>query len=289
MPDTFTVTTSAGELVIAGRYEPVGTLAAQALNLSKSTVQTLESLCRKKDGADSVERFRRVAASIELIASTAARMPLSDCAGLVDDIICFRIYVRRFLSLSLNGTGAEDYRAFCTELENLRSQLRREDNLRRTVLGTDLSPEVDFVVENGRLCERISFSSLRELLLFDLMKAMEQSRTPRACRCCGVYFVPSRSGEVYCTGLAPDGNGKTCREVGARRKFAEKLSGNDVLRLYRAACGRVYTRKSRGGISADDAAGMIHQCTLLRDQALAGELTIDELGEQLSLATRSRK
>lgn len=289
MPDTFIVTTSAGELVLAGRREPFGTLAAQALNLPKSTVQTLESLCRRKDDAEAAERFRREITAIEFISATAAQLPLGDRAGLVDDIVCFRIYVRRFLTQTLNVSGAEDYRAFRTELESLRAQLRREDNLRRTVLSTELSPEVDFVVENGRLCERTTFSSIRELLLFDLLRAMEHSRTPRACRCCGGYFVPSRSGEVYCTGLAPEGNGKTCREVGARRKFAEKLSGNDILRLYRAACGRVYTRKSRGGISAEDAADMIHQCTLLRDQALAGELSIDELGEQLSLATRSRK
>jgi|GEM_PF-1747072 len=286
MSDTFIATYSAGELVLSGRHEPAGSLAAQALNLSKSAVSSLEALCRKKDG-DTAD-FRRTAASMELISATAAGQPISDCAGLVDDIICFRIYVRRFLSLPLSGSGAEDYRAFCTELDNLRTQLRREDNLRRTVLSTEIYPHVDFVVDNGQLCERISFSSIRELLLFDLLRAMERSRTPRACRCCGVYFVPARSGEVYCTGQAPDGNGKTCREVGARRKFAEKLSGNDILRLYRAACGRVYTRKSRGSISAEDAAEMIRLCTALRDRALSGELTIEELGEELSRSTRSK-
>lgn len=288
MSDTFIAIYSAGELVLSGRHEPAGSLAAQALNLSKAAVASLENLCRRRDDADSAAQFQQAAASLELVSAAAESLPLQDCTGLVDDIICFRVYVRRFLSLALSGSGAEDYAAFCTELENLRAQLRREDNLRRTVLSTDISPRVDFTVENGQLCERVSFSSMRELLLFDLLRAMERSRTPRACRCCGVYFVPTRSGEVYCTGLAPDGNGKTCREVGARRKFAEKLSSNEILRLYRAACGRVYTRKSRGGITADAAAEMIRLCTALRDQALAGELAIEDLGEELSRATRSR-
>ena len=288
MSDTFIAIYSAGELVLAGRHEPAGSLAAQALNLSKATVASLENLCRRREDADCAAQFRQAIAALEPVSATAESLPLRDGAGLVDDIICFRVYVRRFLSLPLTGSGAEDYAAFCSELENLRTQLRREDNLRRTVLSTEINPRVDFTVENGHLCERVSFSSMRELLLFDLLRAMERSRTPRACRCCGVYFVPARSGEVYCTGLAPDGNGKTCREVGARRKFAEKLSSNEILRLYRAACGRVYTRKSRGSITADAAAEMIHLCTTLRDQALAGELSIEDLGEELFRATRTR-
>jgi len=287
MSDIFIATYSAGELVLSGRYEPAGSLAALALNLPKNTVASLEALGRKRD-SDSLARFQQSAAALELISGTAESLPLKNSAGLLDDIICFRVYVRRFLSLDLSGSGAEDYMTFRAELENLHAQLRREDNLRRTVLSTDISPRISFTVENGQLCERVEFSSIRELLLFDLLRSMERSRTPRVCRCCGVYFVPARSGEVYCTGLAPDGNGKTCREVGARRKFAEKLSSNEILRLYRAACGRVYTRKSRGSLSAEDAAEIIRACTALRDQALAGELDIDQLGEQLSKTTRNR-
>ncbi len=288
MSDTFIAIYSSGELVLGDRCEPAGTFAAMALNLPKNAVSALETLCRQRD-EDSAARFQRAVSAMDPVSSTAIRMPLDDPAGLVDDIICFRVYMRRFLSLPLTGIGAEDYAAFRSSLESLSAQLRREDNLRRTVLNTELQPKISFSVENGRLCERIAFGSMRELLVFDLLRAMERSHTPRACRCCGLYFVPARSGEVYCTGLAPDGDGKTCREIGARRKFAEKLSGNEILRLYRAACGRVYTRKSRGGISADTAADMIHQCTLLRDQALAGEISIEELADQLSRATRSRK
>lgn len=288
MPDIFVATYSEGDLVLSGQREPAGSLAVIALNLSKTEVSGLEALCRRKEDPESSARLEQAVASLDLVAHTAEKLPLSDCAAMLDDIVCFRVYVRRVISQGLSGRGAEDYAAFRAGLETTSRQLRREDNLRRTVLSMDISPSVAFVPENGRLCERVSFGSLRELLLFDLLRAMERSHTPRACKCCGEYFVPTRSGEVYCTGLAPDGEGKTCREVGARRKFAEKLSGNDVLRLYRAACGRVYTRKSRGGISAPDAKEMIRRCTELRDRALAGELTIDELGEQLSMATGKR-
>jgi len=288
MSDAFVAVYSEGELVCSGRREPAGSLAVRALNLTKTAVAGMEALSRRREEGDNFARLEQTVSDLALVTDTARTLPLTDYAGLLDDIICFRVYVRRALSQPLDGHGAEDHRIFCTEVEAMRRQLRREDNLRRTVLGEDISPVVDFVVDNGRLCERLTFGSMRELLLFDLLRAMERSRTPRACKCCGEYFVPTRSGEVYCTGEAPDGDGKTCREVGARRKFVEKLSGNDILRLYRAACGRVYTRKSRGGISAADAQAMIHSCTELRDRALAGELTIDELGEQLSKATSPR-
>ncbi len=288
MSDTFTAIYSEGDLVLSGRHQPAGSLAVMALNLPKSAVSAIEALARRRDDAGSYARFRDEVSALELVLDTAERTPVSDCFALMDDIICFRVYVRRVLSLPLSGRGADDYRTFCTELESMRRQLRREDNLRRTVLSMDINPDVDFVTEEGQLCERVRFGSLRELLLFDLLRAMERSHTPRACKCCGEHFVPTRSGEVYCTGAAPDGDGKTCREVGARRKFAEKLSGNDILRIYRAACGRVYTRKSRGVLSAAEASEMIHSCTELRDRALAGELTIEELGEQLSLATGRR-
>ncbi len=289
MSDTFTAVISAGELVVAGHREPMGSLAARALNLPKTTVQALEQLRRSKDDPEAADRMKKIAASVELFGIAAEHPPVTDLDSLLDDLVCFRVYVRRLLSQEPGGSGAEDYARFTAELENLSTQLRREDNLRRTVLSTNISPCVDHIAENGRLCRRLRFDSLRELLLYDLLCAMENSHTPRPCLCCGCFFVPTRTGEVYCTGVAPHTFGKTCREVGARRKFAEKLSGNEILRLYRAACGRVYTRKSRGSITADDAAGMIHRCTQLRDQALGGEISIDELGEQLTAATRSGK
>ena len=288
MSDAFYSVYSEGELVFSGRREPAGSLAVRALNLSKAIIAGMEGLSRRRDDADSASQLEQTVSSLELIVGTAQDFPLSDYAALLDDIICFRVYARRALSRPMSGKGAEDYLIFSTEVDSMRRQLRREDNLRRTTLSADICPSVDFIVDNGRLCERLTFGSIRELLLFDLLRAIERSRTPRACMCCGEYFVPTRSGEVYCTGEAPDGGGKTCREVGARRKFVEKLSGNDILRLYRAACGRVYTRKSRGGISAAEATEMIRACTDLRDRALAGELDIEELGEELSLATRSR-
>lgn len=288
MSDTYTATYAEGELLFAGNCEPAGSLVVRALNLPKATVSGMESQCRKREDAENAARFERTVSSLELVTGTAGQIPPEDGTALLDDIVCFRVYVRRALSGNLTGRGAEDFRTFHEGLETMSRQLRREDNLRRTVLSTEINPAVSFAVEDGRLCEKISFGSMRELLLFDLMRAMERSHIPRACKCCGEYFVPSRAGEVYCTGMAPDGEGKTCREVGARRKFAEKLSGNDVLRLYRAACGRVYTRKSRGGISAADAAEIINQCTALRDRALAGEMSIEELGEQLSKVTRAK-
>lgn len=287
MSGTFIATYSEGELLLAGRREPAGSIAAHALNLPKAMVSGAEAMCRKGEDSECRARLRQILSSMELMSADDEAFT-GDCSALLDDIICFRVYVRRVLSQHLSGKSAEDYCAFCSELESMSRQLRREDNLRRTVLSTEINPTVGFVVENEHLCERVSFSSIRELLLFDLFRAMERSHTPRACKCCGEYFVPTRSGEVYCTGEAPDSNGKTCREVGARRKFAEKLSGNDILRLYRAACGRVYTRKSRGGITADVATEMIRRCTELRDSALNGELTIEELGERLSKATSTR-
>lgn len=288
MSDSFTAVYSDGELLISGRRHPAGSLAVLALNIPKTTVSALEALNRRREDERDEKRLERLVSSIDLVSSTAERIPVSECAELVDDVICFRVYIKRFLSLGLVNKGAEDYYAFSTEHASMSAQLRREDNLRRTVLGLDINASVSFSVDSGRLCERLRFGSIRELLLFDFLRAMEHSRTPRACHCCGEFFVPSRSGEVYCTGEAPDGDGKSCREIGARRRFAEKLSGNDILRLYRAACGRVYSRKSRGGISAAEALEMTSLCTELRDRALSGEITIDQLGEGLIRATRKR-
>ena len=283
MADAYVSLYFQGDLMASGRREPAGGLAVRALNLNKAAVAGMEALCRRRE-EDNSAQLEQLAASFGLTAGGSVR----DYSALLDDIICFRVYARRALSRPMSGKGAEDHRVFCAEVEAMSRQLRREDNLRRTVLGMSVSPAVEFVTEDGCLCEQLTFGSMRELLLYDLFRAMERGHTPRACKCCGEYFVPTRSGEVYCTGEAPDGDGKTCREVGARRKFVEKLSGNDILRLYRAACGRVYTRKSRGGITAAAATEMIRACTDLRDRALAGELAIDELGEELSRATSKR-
>ena len=80
----------------------------------------------------------------------------------------------------------------------------------------------------------------------------------------------------YCGNLAPDGKGKTCRQIGAHRK-ERAANGADTIRgAYATARNRAKTQKNRKKITLDDYNRKIAQAQELRDKAEAGELTLKE-------------
>lgn len=276
---------------LGSRFSPAGTLACMALNLSKETISQLESLYKRQRKGEQTEEntLRDALYSLDCISCVTELLP-DDCLELVDQLICFRAYIRHFLMhYDVRANGGAAWEIFLGKLDGLISNARNMDNYARTVFKPNLrSAAIVYSMRGGKLCEEVGLP-YGDLLLFDLLRSMEYGQPPRLCPCCERWFIPQRGDEVYCDQPAPDSNGRTCREVGAVRMFAKRADNSQPLGLCRAACSRIYTRKNRGQLTGDEAAHLTAECRRLRDEALSGAIGVDELEEKLAELSFSRR
>lgn len=267
---------------------PAGTLACMALDLPKETVSYLDSLYRAQKKGGSTVDLREALYSLDCVRAASDLLP-NDCSELLDQLVCFRVYIRHFLQKYDTSDCALAWESFLEKLDDLVAQVRNMDNYARTVLVPHIeSATVSFESRGGLLCEKVQLSYI-DLLLFDLLRSMEYGHPPRLCPCCGGWFIPSRTDEVYCSRPAPEANGRTCREVGAARAFSRKADESLPLGLCRAACSRIYTRKNRGQLTAEEANALTGECRRLRDMALSGEISAAQLEEKLLEVSPGKK
>lgn len=143
------------------------------------------------------------------------------------------------------------------------------------------------------LVERYTFQSLHDFLYVELGRAILRGNAPRQCRLCGNWFLHVQGEKaVYCERIAPGEAEKTCREVGARTVFEEKIQNEDTWKLYKRAYKKYYARLMKGRMSREDFNAWaeramadrdttIEQLKAAADEALRAQLT-EELREKLN-------
>lgn len=162
---------------------------------------------------------------------------------------------------------------------HLQPYAREEDN-------TTINPEVFLDPDAGRvdcsvcfalhpvegenvLVERYTFSSLRDFLYVELGKAILRGNAPRQCRLCGNWFLHEQGDRaIYCDRIAPREEVKTCREVGARAVFENKLQSEETWKLYKRAYKKYYARVMKGNMSREDFNAWAEKAAAKRDTAI---------------------
>lgn len=70
----------------------------------------------------------------------------------------------------------------------------------------------------------------------------------KTCANCGKLFIPiSKSNEIYCNNLLEDDSSKTCRAVGADKKYKAKIKDNEIINLIRSTSSLLSMRVKRNG------------------------------------------
>lgn len=118
----------------------------------------------------------------------------------------------------------------------------------------------------GAMVERYSFSCLRDFLYVELGKAIAKGCAPRQCRLCGRWFLHVQGDKsIYCERVAPGEDEKTCREVGARAVFEEKIQNEETWKIYKRAYKKYYARVMKGNMSREDFNAWVEQAAAKRD------------------------
>ena len=257
------------------------------LNIDRDTYGTmLEELCRSAP-----EEFQKA-----VTPGTPENESLSSFFGklfrLPDELLCFRSYVSTMLDFyfePLRRRNAEHYAVgvywFFSDAaaqEALRAALPPYPTfefLQSRPAMTEYVTMPDPVhPEKYILAERVVFSSLADFLHMDLFRGLMHGNVPRRCHNCRKFFLLQNGYDVrHCTRIAPGETKRTCRQVGAHNKQADRDSKTPVQIEYENTYNRLKKRKARGKISTDEWNALVARAQDIREQAQRGGLSDFEM------------
>lgn len=279
---TFVIEYTDGFAIAADKRGKPGFAATDILAMDKELVTRLSKLYSARNAEG---KICDAMSELGWLGAFAKKCDGEELHRMIDEIICFRVYMRHFLTKcrSDDRSDAQALELFLEKLPSITEALRKEDMLERTVLPGIISPKVEFDIIGGEIGLRYIFPSLIQLLLFDMMKSLSLGYAPRVCPSCGRYFMPGRRNRLYCDGKTVDG--KYCRDVGAVRAHSERVNADSLKSACRAACSRIYTRKCRGKLSASKASKLRLKCRELLEKAEREQVSCETLEEWLREVT----
>ena len=122
-------------------------------------------------------------------------------------------------------------------------------------------------IEDNRIdfVETYYLNSLQALILLEMMYSIRHNVLLTKCPNCSRFFIAHNTGVHYCDRIFK--NGKTCRQLGAKKNYSEKVKADDLLLLYEKKHQVLYHRMKRS----------------------ANKKEQEELAQQLSLFREYRK
>ncbi len=133
--------------------------------------------------------------------------------------------------------------------------------------------------EHGRtiLCEEIEFKDFQSFLYYDFFYAIKRNYIVNKCRNCGEFFL-IQSGKYmsYCDNPLADDKNKTCRDVGAKRKYDDKCKNDPIWQTYNRAYKAHYARYMKKKMTISEFEKWSRYASDLRDKALAGKIEFEQ-------------
>lgn len=186
-------------------------------------------------------------------------------------------YIHQRRSFTGGGQLADCLSRYRRDSENSGRRERLPDGFR---VKSAYEPFTDV---NGQphLALSCTFERLRDFLYVDFFRGLERSHLPRRCDNCGRYFLLAGGKySCYCGLPLPGEPGKSCRDIGAKKRFGSKCKTDPVWLAYNRAYKAHYARCMRGKMSGEDFESWTRRAVALRDQAASGELSAEQY-EQL--------
>lgn len=132
--------------------------------------------------------------------------------------------------------------------------------------------------ENGHpiLCDRVEFPDLESFLFYDLFHGIQRNHFPKQCQNCGKFFL-LQGGQYYsyCDKPVRENPEKTCRDVGARKRYDEKCKTDPIWQTYNRAYKAHYARYMKKKMTVSEFEVWSSMASELRDQAIEGKLPFE--------------
>lgn len=127
------------------------------------------------------------------------------------------------------------------------------------------------------LCNEIRFGDLQSFLFYDFFNGIKYNYIPNRCKNCGRYFL-IRAGKYfsYCSRPLEDEPGKTCRDVGARKRYDDKCKTDPVWQIYNRAYKAHYARYMKKKMTVSEFEEWSRMASELRDKAITDEIPFEQ-------------
>lgn len=127
------------------------------------------------------------------------------------------------------------------------------------------------------LCEEITFDDLQSFLYYDFLSGVKKNYIPNCCKFCGAFFL-IRGGKYfsYCDRPLKDEPDKTCRDVGARRRYDNKCKNDPIWQTYNRAYKAHYARYLKKKMTAAQFEEWSRFASKLRDSAEAEKISFED-------------
>lgn len=178
---------------------------------------------------------------------------------------------------------AEAYQHFLDEQKQKRDHQKtyvfdRMTGVTDTITTHTVMPVKD---EHGDLAPRLweitEYGSIGAFLYTELFDGFRSGLLPKRCKNCGKYFLLSSGYNTdFCDRKAPGEISKTCRDIGARKRYDDKVKNDPVWLAYQRAYKAHYARVSKKKMTKPEFAAWSELAVELRTMALEGDLEFDE-------------
>jgi len=132
------------------------------------------------------------------------------------------------------------------------------------------------------LCESYTFHSLGSFLYFDLFNGIKYNCIPKRCNNCDKYFLLN-GGKYsnYCESPLANDPLKTCRDIGARKKYDDKYKTDPIWLTYNRAYKAHYARYMKKKITVAEFEKWSAYAVVLRMQALLDKIGFEEYQKEI--------
>ena len=139
-----------------------------------------------------------------------------------------------------------------------------------------LSYEVLKKRKTSELCQHYTFTTLGGYLYIELFKGLELHYLPKKCGYCEKYFLLTAGiFSDYCTREIEGMDGRTCRDMGHRKKYADKIKNNPCWNVYSKAYKQHYARYMKKKMTQAEFSEWADYALELRNKAENGEIEFE--------------
>lgn len=132
------------------------------------------------------------------------------------------------------------------------------------------------------LCENYHFTTIGAFLYIELFKGMELHYLPKRCGYCDRYFLLEAGiFSDYCTRPVKGMEDKVCRDLGHRKKYADKVKNDPIWLAYSRAYKQHYARFLKKKITQAEFQQWADFALEIRQKAIDGVLGLEEFMREI--------
>ena len=133
-----------------------------------------------------------------------------------------------------------------------------------------------------RLCETVFFDSLGAFLYVDFFHGLNRNYLPRKCENCHRWFLLAAGKYSSCCNRPLKNEpGKTCRDVGSRKRYDDKCKNDPIWLAYNRAYKTHYARYLKKKMTTVQFEQWSRYAVELRQRAEAGEMELADYQREL--------